>query len=147
MQKENLNFNQFNDLVNKKSGVFGISGVSSDMRDIENAAKEGNERAALSLQMFEYKVRKYIGAYIAAMEGVDAIVFTAGIGENDSVLRSNVCKHLKWLGIEIDEELNKNRKIKEKELTIPGSKVRVFVIPTNEELGIAKDTFSIVSSL
>lgn len=147
MQKENLNFNQFNDLVNKKSGVFGISGVSSDMRDIENAANAGNERAALSLQMFEYKVRKYIGAYIAAMEGVDAIVFTAGIGENDSALRANICKHFAFMGIEIDEELNKNRKIKEKELSKPGSRVRVFVIPTNEELGIAKDTHSIVQNL
>lgn len=147
MQKENLDFNGFNDLVNKKSGVLGISGVSSDMRDVESASKAGNEYAALSLEMFEYKVRKYIGSYVAAMKGVDAIVFTAGIGENDAKLRSNICRNLAWLGIEIDDELNENRKIKEKELTKAGSKVRVFVIPTNEELGIAKDTFSIVTNL
>ncbi|NLN83789.1 MAG: acetate kinase [Firmicutes bacterium] len=147
MQKENLDFNGFNDLVNKQSGVFGISGVSSDMRDVESAASSGNELAALSLQMFEYKVRKYIGSYVAAMKGVDAIVFTAGIGENDVKLRKNILDNLAWLGIEIDDEINANHKIKEKELTKPGSKVRVFVIPTNEELGIANDTYEIVQNL
>ena len=147
MQKENLDFNDFNDLVNKQSGVFGISGVSSDMRDVESAASSGNELAALSLQMFEYKVRKYIGSYVAAMKGVDAIVFTAGIGENDVKLRKNILDNLAWLGIEIDDEINANHKIKEKELTKPGSKVRVFVIPTNEELGIANDTYEIVQNL
>lgn len=147
MQKENLDFNGFNDLVNKQSGVFGISGVSSDMRDVESAASSGNELAALSLQMFEYKVRKYIGSYVAAMKGVDAIVFTAGIGENDVKLRKNILDNLAWLGIEIDDEINANHKIKEKELTKPGSKVRVFVIPTNEGLGIANDTYEIVQNL
>lgn len=145
MQKEHLDFEGFSKMVNKDSGMLGITGISSDMRDVETAADAGNERAILGLDMFEYQIRKMIGSYVAVLNGVDALVFTAGIGENDSVMRSKICDHLGWLGVEINEELNNNRKIKEKELSTANSKIRVFVIPTNEELAIARDTYAIVS--
>lgn len=144
-QKLNLSTKETQDLINKKSGVLGISGVSSDMRDIDNAIKEGNKRAALALKMYEYRITKYIGAYAAALGGVDVIVFTAGVGENQISLRSNVCKQLEFLGIDFDEEAN-NARGEEVEITKKGSKVRVVVIPTDEEYMIACDTAAIINS-
>jgi acetate kinase len=134
---------EVNNLMNKKSGVLGLSGVSSDFRDIENAAAQGNERAKLALDVFYYRVRKYIGAYAAAMGGVDAIVFTAGLGENSAAARAEICKGLKFLGVKIDAEKNSVRG-KQIDISAEGSKVRTLTIPTNEELMIARDTVEIV---
>lgn len=145
MNKENLNLKTTNTLVNKFSGVLGVSGLSSDMRDVELAAEDGHQRAEVAYQMYAYRVRKYIGAYAAAMGGVDTIVFTGGIGENDSVTRANVMEGLEFLGIDFDFEKNKGLRGKEVELSKPGSKVKVLVVPTNEEMMIAKDTFEIVT--
>ncbi|HHZ01941.1 MAG TPA: acetate kinase [Tissierellia bacterium] len=139
MNKKNLTSEQVDDLMNKKSGVLGISGVSSDFRDIESAAEQGNKRAQLALDKFAYTVRKYIGSYAAAMGGLDVLVFTAGLGENSAPARKEVCKGLEFLGVEIDDEKN-NIRGKEAEISKDGSKVKVFVIPTNEELMIARDT-------
>ncbi len=139
MNNKNITAEQVDNLMNKKSGVLGISGVSSDFRDIESAASEGNKRAQLALEKFDYTVRKYIGSYAAAMGGVDVLVFTAGLGENSASNRQEICKGLEFLGIEIDEEKN-NTRGKEVEISKDGSKVKVFVIPTNEELMIARDT-------
>lgn len=144
MDKENLNIQQFADLVNKKSGLAGISGVSSDMRDIEAAIESGNERAQLAVDMFDYHVRKYIGAYAAVLNGVDVLVFTGGIGENDIRARKSICEKLTYLGLEIDEKAN-NVRGKETIISTPNSKVKVVVIPTDEELMIATDTMKIVS--
>ncbi len=136
------------EILNKKSGVLGISGISSDDRDVLAAAEAGNKRAALARSIQRYQIRKFIGAYVAAMDGVDAIVFTGGIGENTCDLREDVCKHLTYLGVKIDCEKNLElRKGKEGELSTPDSKVRVFVLPTNEELLIARDTKAIVEKL
>ena len=136
------------EILNKKSGVLGISGISSDDRDVLAAAEAGNERAALARSIQRYQIRKFIGAYVAAMDGVDAIVFTGGIGENTCDLREDVCKHLTYLGVKIDCEKNLElRKGKEGELSTPDSKVRVFVLPTNEELLIARDTKAIAEKL
>lgn len=142
--KAGLDANSFNDLVNKKSGLMGISGVSSDMRDLEKAISEGNKRAALAVEMFEYRLAKQIGSFAAAMSGVDTIVFTGGIGENDANVRCHVCRYLKFMGVEIDEELNAGIRGKEVVLSTPNSKVTVVVIPTDEELMIASDTQEIV---
>ena len=140
LQKEcNMSAAEVDNLMNKKSGVFGISGVSSDFRDIEDAAAQGNERAILALDVFNYRVREMIGAYAAAMGGVDAIVFTAGLGENAIETRLDICKGLEFLGIELDEEKN-NVRGKAREISKDGAKVKAFVIPTNEELVIARDT-------
>jgi len=133
-------------ILNKKSGVLGISGVSSDFRDLDAAAAEGNERARLALDKFDYEVKKFIGAYTAAMGGVDAIVFTAGIGENSPELRVDICSGLEYMGVKIDAEKNKVRG-KECDVSAPDSKVKIFVIPTNEELVIARDTMELVSKL
>ncbi len=130
-------------ILNKKSGVLGLSGVSSDFRDLDSAAAEGNQRARLALDKFIYEVKKYIGAYAAAMGGVDAVVFTAGVGENSMDLREEVCRGLEYMGIEMDPAKNRVRG-KEAEVSKDGSKVRIFVIPTNEELMIAMDTAAIV---
>lgn len=146
MKKEHMSPDQVDNYLNKKSGVLGISGVSSDFRDIENAANEGNERAQLALDMFAYKVRKYIGGYVAAMGGVDAIVFTAGLGENSISMRDKICNGLEFLGTRIDPVKN-NVRGKAQEISVDGAKVRLFVIPTNEELVIARDTKTICSSL
>ncbi len=129
-------------ILNKKSGVLGISGVSSDFRDLDEAAAQGNERAQLALDKFIYEVKKYIGAYAAAMGGVDAIVFTAGIGENSMDLREKICDGLDYMGVKMDPEKNRVRG-KECEVSADGSKVRIFIIPTNEELMIAMDTASL----
>lgn len=145
MDKENLNIQEFADLVNKKSGLAGISGVSSDMRDIEGAIEKGNERAQLAVDMFDYHVKKYIGAYAAVLNGVDVLVFTGGIGENDTRVREHVCAGLSYLGLEIDVALNAKIRGKETIISTPNSKVTVVVIPTDEELMIATDTMEIVS--
>ncbi len=139
MEKEGLTAQQVNDLMNKKSGVLGVSGVSSDFRDVETAAGEGNKRAEVGLDMFNYQVKKYIGAYAAAMGGVDAVVFTAGIGENNQELRRDVIGDLAFMGLAIDEEKNKIRG-QEIDISAEGAKVRTLVIPTDEEMMIAMDT-------
>ena len=143
-EKENLPQGKANEILNKKSGVLGISGVSSDFRDIEDAVAEGNERAALALKVFAHKVRFYIGAYIAEMNGVDAIIFTAGVGENDVTMREIICNNLGNLGIKLDPVKNKMRG-KETEISTDDSKVKILMIPTNEELMIARDTYNIVT--
>ena len=143
-EKENLPQGKANEILNKKSGVLGISGVSSDFRDIEDAVAEGNERAALALKVFAHKVRFYIGAYIAEMNGVDAIIFTAGVGENDVTMREIICNNLGNLGIKLDPVKNKMRG-KETEISTDDSKVKILMIPTNEELMIARDAYNIVT--
>lgn len=145
MEKENLSLKEANNLFNKKSGVLGISGISYDMRDVETAADKGNERAKLALDMFAYRVKKYIGAYAAAMGGLDLLIFTGGIGENDHETRRKVLEGLDFLGIEFDNERNTLSKGKELIVTRPGSRVTAMVMPTNEELVIATDTYNIVT--
>ena len=130
-------------ILNKKSGVYGLSGgISSDFRDLDKATNEGNEKAALAVKVFSYRTAKYIGAYVAAMDGVDAIVFTAGLGENDAVVRQQIVDHFGYLGITLDQEANKSRG-KECTISTPDSKVKVAVIPTNEELAIARETVAL----
>lgn len=143
MHKENMDIDQMLNVLNKKSGVYGISGVSSDFRDVENAANDGNKRAAVALESFAYRVAKYVGAYTAAMGGVDAIAFTAGVGENDKITRKKVCEHMAFLGIKVDDEANAKRG-QEIMISTPDSKVAVLVIPTNEELAIARETLALV---
>ena len=145
-EKENLSAADINNICNKKSGMLGISGVSNDNRDIAAAAENGNERAKLATDMQRYQILKFVGQYIAAMNGVDAIAFTGGIGENDPELREYVCENLAFLGVKIDKELNKLRG-KEVKISTADSGVDIFVIPTNEELAIARDTLEIVSKL
>ena len=140
---ENKSVDEILNLLNKKSGVLGLSGVSSDFRDLDKAAAEGNERAKLANDAFKYRVIKYIGAYAAAMNGVDAIAFTAGVGENSSTTRKDICENLEYLGIKIDDAANKERG-KNMLISTPDSKVKVYVIPTNEELAIARDTLALV---
>lgn len=144
MNKENLSTEQMDAIMNKKSGVYGISGVSSDFRDLDEAIQAGNERAELALQIFTYQVKKFIGSYACAMGGLDAVVFTAGIGENNPDVRRRVCSNLAFLGIEIDEELNSKRG-QELDISKDAAKVRTLVIPTNEELAIAKETKKLVA--
>lgn len=143
MEKENLDINGINNIMNKKSGVLGISGVSSDFRDIEEAAKKGNDRAKLALDVFAYKVKKYIGAYAAAMGGLDAVVFTAGLGENSASMREKICEGLEFLGVKVDKERN-NTRGKEAVISAEDASVKVLLIPTNEELMIAQDTKALV---
>lgn len=143
MAKEGLTLDEMNTVMNKKSGVLGISGVSSDFRDLESAAAEGNERAQLALDIFHCNVRKYIASYGAVLGGADALVFTAGLGENGIDSRETICKNLEFMGIELDAERNKVRG-KEVDVSTDASKVRVLVIPTNEELMIARDTLEIL---
>ncbi|MBQ7470952.1 MAG: acetate kinase [Prevotella sp.] len=131
------------DYLNKQSGVLGISGISSDMRDVENAAKEGNKRAELALKMYNYRIKKYIGAYAAAMGGVDVIVWTAGVGENQIGTRMEACSGLEFLGVKMDAEAN-NTRGKEALISAPDSKVQVWVVPTDEEIVIARDTMELV---
>ena len=142
-EKENLTPAQLSDLFNKKSGLLGISGVSSDGRDLEAAAETGNKRAQLALDVFDYRVIKYIGAYAAAMNGVDAIAFTAGIGENNIKMRKDVCSSLTYLGVKLDEEKN-NVRGEERIISADDSKVQVLLVPTNEELAIARETLALV---
>ncbi len=143
-QKENLTPEEINTICNKKSGMLGISGVSNDNRDIGNAAAEGNERAKLANDMQRYQILKFVGSYAAAMNGVDAIAFTGGIGENDKELRAYVCENLGYLGVKLDADKNSERG-KEIKISTDDSLVDVYVIPTNEELAIAKDTLEIIS--
>lgn len=140
-EKENLSPADINRIFNKESGILGVSGVSNDNRDVVAAAKEGNERAQLALDMQRYQITKFIGSYAAAMNGVDAIVFTGGIGENDATLRKEVCANLGFLGAFIDDEANAKRG--ENKISTADSKVSVYVIPTNEELAIARDTLAL----
>ena len=142
-KKEYLDIAGIMNVLNKKSGVEGVSGVSSDFRDLEAAAKAGNKRAELAIDVFAYRVAKYVGAYTAAMNGVDNIVFTAGIGENCALVRTKVCSYLGYLGITIDEEANGKRG-EEIVISTPDSKVKVLVVPTNEELAIARETVALV---
>ena len=144
-KKENLDIEGVMEVLNKKSGVFGLSGgLSSDFRDLTDAMNAGDKKAKIAMDVFSYRVAKYIGSYAAAMNGVDDIVFTAGIGENDDYVREEVCKYLGYLGVDFDSEVNKGLRGKEAELTKEGSKVKVFVIPTNEELAIARETLALV---
>jgi acetate kinase len=144
MNKHGMNIDEMLNVLNKKSGVEGISAISSDFRDLENAEAEGNQRAELALRVFDYSVKKYIGAYAAAMGGVDAVIFTAGVGENGPETRESACAGLEFLGIKIDPEKDKVRG-KEMDVSADDAKVRVLVIPTNEELMIAMDTAAIVN--
>ena len=136
----NITGHELDEILNKKSGLLGISGVSSDKRDVEEAAAAGNKRAQLASDMLNYQIKKTVGAYIAAMGGVDAIVFTGGIGEHDAIARAKVCHHMDWLGIRIDTEKNKHPVGDVCEITAWGAKVRTLVIATDEELMIARDT-------
>ena len=142
-KKENLDIAGVMNVLNKKSGVQGISGLSSDFRDLEEGMEAGNERAAAAIEVFSYRVAKYIGSYVAAMNGVDVIAFTAGIGENAPIVRSKVLAYLGYLGITVDEEANGKRG-NDIVISTPDSKVTVCVIPTNEELAIARETVALV---
>ena len=144
MNKYGYTADEMLNILNKKSGVLGISGVGSDFRDLEKAAKEGNERAQLALDKFAYEVRKYIGSYAAAMGGVDIITFTAGVGENGPDMRESICEGLGFLGVHVDHEKNQVRG-KETDISAVDSTVKVYVIPTNEELMIARDTLALVT--
>ena len=144
-QKEKFDIEGIMNVLNKKSGVFGLSGgISSDFRDLTGAMAEGDKKAKIALEVFAYRVAKYIGAYAAAMNGVDDIVFTAGIGENVTYVREQVCSYLGYLGVELDPDANEKFRGEQGEITKPGCKVRVFVIPTNEELAIARETLELV---
>ncbi len=148
MEKENLSIKEMDTLLNKKSGLLGVSGLSSDDRDLKAAAAEGNEQCLIARNILAYQIKKYIGAFAAAMNGIDAIVFTGGIGENADDIRDKVCNELSFLGIEINNEIGKTLvKGKEGELSTENSKVKVYVLPTNEELAIARDTRDIVNAL
>ena len=148
MDKEEIGYATLNTLINKHSGLSGISGVSSDMREIEVAAwEENNDRAKLALDMYAYRVKKYIGSYAAAMGGVDGIIFTGGIGENGSEMREAICTEMEYLGVEFDVEANRGVRGKNKCLTKQGSRVRVAVITTNEELVIAQDTVNVLQKV
>jgi len=142
--KEDTSIDYTNTLINKFSGLLGISGVSSDMRDLENAAADGNQRAQLALDMFAYRVKKYIGSYAAALGGVDIVVFTGGIGENDTQTRKKILSNLEYMGIKTDPEKD-NIRGKETILSSKDSQVTVIVVPTDEEVMIARDTFEIIT--
>ncbi|HOP99302.1 MAG TPA: acetate kinase [Acetivibrio clariflavus] len=144
MEKEKMSVKDISDFLNKKSGVLGVSGVSSDFRDVQEAAENGNERAKLALDIFCYKVKRFIGDYMGILNGADAVVFTAGIGENNDLVRSMILKDMDFLGIVIDEEKNKV-KGKEIDISAPGARVKTLVIPTNEELAIARETKKLLS--
>ncbi|MDE6134300.1 MAG: acetate kinase, partial [Muribaculaceae bacterium] len=147
MAKHNLSAAELQVILNKESGVAGVSGVSSDMREIDAAIAEGNERAALALDMYLLRLVKYIGAYVAEMGGVDIIVFTGGVGENQAGVREAVCEQFKFIGLEIDKEFNATVRGTEATISTAGSKVKVCVIPTDEEYMIARDTEEIVNKL
>ncbi|MFA5012439.1 MAG: acetate kinase [Ignavibacteria bacterium] len=144
---EHLTPKQIDEVMNKKSGMLGISGISNDFRDLEDEFHRGNVRAKLALEMFDYMLKKYIGAYILVLGGLDALVFTAGIGENDWETRYEACKNMEFMGLYLDVEKNKNTRGVLEEISLPESKVKVYVIPTNEELMIARDTKSIIEKL
>ncbi|SDH89259.1 acetate/propionate family kinase [Proteiniclasticum ruminis] len=143
MDMKGYSYEEVNNIMNKKSGVLGLSGVSSDFRDIEDAAAQGNDRAKLALDVFHYRVKKYIGYFMAAMNGVDAIVFTAGLGENGAETREEIISDMEWFGIKLDKEKNKVRG-QERIISTDDSKVKIIIIPTNEELMIARDTLTLL---
>ncbi len=143
MEREELSVKEANTLINKHSGMLGISGVSSDMREIEQASEDGNDRAKLALEMYDYRIIKYIGSYAAAMSGVDMIVFAGGIGENADGVRESICKKLDYLGLDFDTEKNNGLRSREAIISKPDSKVKVLVVPTNEELVIAQETVKV----
>ena len=143
-KKENMDINGIMEVLNKKSGVQGLSGVSSDFRDLQAGAADGNKRCEMAVDVFCYRVLKYIGAYVAAMNGVDAIAFTAGLGENDEIVRRKIVSRLGYLGIKLDEEVNENGRGKEIAISTPDSKVPVWIVPTNEELAIARETVALL---
>lgn len=143
MDVKGYSYEEVNNIMNKKSGVLGLSGVSSDFRDIEDAAAQGNDRAKLALDVFHYRVKKYIGYFMAAMNGVDAIVFTAGLGENGAETREEIISDMEWFGIKLDKEKNKVRG-QERIISTDDSKVKIIIIPTNEELMIARDTLTLL---
>lgn len=147
MEKEHLSPKQMSDLLNKKAGYLGVSGLSSDNRDVHDAAEAGNHRAQLALEIQTYEIKKYIGSFAAAMGGLDAVVFTGGIGEHSQETRRDVCTNMECLGIELDEQRNLQNRGEEMMVSVPGSKAQVWVVPTNEELLIARDTEKIVSAL
>ncbi len=147
MKRHNMTVDDLQRVINKESGMAGVSEISSDMREIENAVNAGDERAKMALDMYEQRIIKYVGAYAAEMGGVDVIVFTGGVGENQTGVRENVCAPLAFMGVEIDTALNARTRGTETEISTPASKVRVVVIPTDEELMIARDTREIVSAL
>jgi acetate kinase len=144
MIKEELTMNEINSMLNKHSGLMAIFGKSGDMREVVKAMNEGDKHAALAFEMYEYRLRKYIGAYVAAMNGLDVLVFTAGVGENSALLRETVCKQLTFFGIELDDPLNQLSSIDERRISTKLSKVEVLVIPTNEELTIARQTYRLL---
>ncbi|WP_284638794.1 acetate/propionate family kinase [Paenibacillus silviterrae] len=144
MGKEELTLNEVSSMLNKHSGLMAISGLGSDMREVTQAMEAGDRNAKLAFDMYEYRLRKYIGSYAAAMNGLDAIVFTAGVGENSAVLRAAVCRNLTYFGVDLDEEANARREPGDREITKPGSRVKVLIIPTNEELVIARDTHRLI---
>jgi len=145
MNKEDLTLSEVNSMLNKHSGMLAISGTSSDMREITEAMQEGDKNSKLAFEMYIYRLKKYIGAYAAAMNGIDVLVFTAGIGENSSIVREAVCNGISFLGIELDTEANNIRSSDIREITTAKSKIKVLVVPTNEELLIARDTYRIVN--
>ncbi|HOY39107.1 MAG TPA: acetate kinase [Bacteroidales bacterium] len=147
MKADNIDVESANNLVNKKSGLQGFSGVSSDMRDLMEAGKKGNKRADVAIEMFAYRVRKYIGSYVAAMNGIDLIIFTGGIGENAWPVRERIASHLGYLGAHFDSNLNENTRGIDGTISTPDSKVKIMVVTTNEELVIARDTLRIVSAM
>ncbi|WP_372634338.1 acetate kinase [Cohnella sp.] len=146
INKEELTLNEVSSMLNKHSGLIAVSGVSSDMREVVEAMNEGNEKAKLAFDMYAYRIRKYIGAYVAAMDGADAIIFTAGVGENSDVLRKAVCERLTFFGVRLDEERNAIRSSEPRRITTDDSGISVLVVPTNEELLIARDTFRLVKN-
>ncbi len=146
MKKKGLTPDEANDLLNKKSGLLGVTGISSDMREVEKASREGNERATLALKMYNYRIRKYIGTYAAVLGGVDALVFTAGVGEHQWDVREGALEGLEFLGIELDKEKNKANNGEEEIISTPSSRVKVAVIPTDEEWMIASDTLALVNA-
>ena len=142
--KENKTPDEMSDLMNKKSGFLGISGITSDCRDLQAAAESGNQRAQLAIDMFVYQIKKFIGSYAAAMNGVDAIAFTGGIGENDAKMRYAICKDMEYLGLVVDEDLNQKASRHDAKFSVDSSKVEAWVLPTNEEIMIARDTQELV---
>ncbi len=146
MNKEELTLNEVNSMLNKHSGMLAISGVSSDMREVQEAIADGDRNAQLAFDMYTYRMRKYIGAYAAAMNGLDTLIFTAGVGENSAVLRKAVCEGLTFLGVELDENRNAERSKHPRYISTDSSRIKVLVVPTNEELIIARDTYRIVQA-
>jgi acetate kinase len=147
MDKENLDAKGVSDLINKRSGVWGLSGISSDMREIEAAVAEGNERAILALNVYNYRIKKYIGAYAAALGGVDILVFTGGVGENQWTTRKIVCSGMEYMGMKLDPEKNDGMRGEERVISAPDSRVTIMVVPTDEEYMIASDTMEILNQL